>query len=61
MIDLLFKLFKKNTLKNKVLKDMKYEQGLVQDSCNKRNWDLANEYLNKSKASVKAYRRISKL
>ena len=40
MINLLFKLFmlfKKNTLKNKVLKTMKYEQGLVQDSCNRRN------------------------
>tara|TARA_R110002020_G_scaffold102050_2_gene239860 strand:- start:99 stop:293 length:195 start_codon:yes stop_codon:yes gene_type:complete len=64
MIDLLFKLFKilkKNTLKNKVLKLMKYEQGLVQDSCNRRNWELAEKYLNKSKSSVKAYRRISKL
>ena len=54
-------LLKKNTLKNKVLKTMKYEQGLVQDSCNRRNWELAEKYLNKSKASVKAYRRISKL
>ena len=64
MINLLFKLFmllKKNTLKNKVLKAMKYEQGLVQVSCNRRNWELAEKYLNKSKASVKAYRRISKL
>ena len=64
MIDLLFKLFKilkKNTLKNKVLKLMKYEQGLVQDSCNRRNWELAEKYLNKSKSSVKAYKRISKL
>ena len=25
------------------------------------NWELAEKYLNKSKASVKAYRRISKL
>ena len=64
MIDLLFKLFKilkKNTLKNKVLKLMKYEQGLVQDSCNRRDWELAEKYLNKSKSSVKAYKRISKL
>jgi hypothetical protein len=64
MINLLFKLFmllKKNTLKNKVLKTMKYEQELVQDSCNRRNWELAEKYLNKSKSSVKAYRRISKL
>ena len=44
-----------------LLKTMKYEQGLVQDSCNRRNWELAEKYLNKSKSSVKAYRRISKL
>lgn len=64
MVDLLFKLFKilkKKTLKNKVLKLMKYEQGLVQDSCSRRDWELAGKYLDKSKSSVKAYRRISKL
>ena len=57
----LFKLFKKSILKNKILKLMKYENKLVQDNCNRRDWKIAEQYLNKSKASVKAYRRVNKL
>ena len=40
---------------------MKIENKIIQEYCLKRDWDGANNYLHKSKASLKAYRRIEKL
>lgn len=55
------KCLKKSLMKKRILKLMKYENGLVQDSCRRRDWQKAEKYLHKSKATVKAFRRIQKL
>ena len=55
------KCVKRALMRKRLLKQMKYENGLVQDSCNRRNWDKAGKYLHDSKATVKAFRRIQNL
>lgn len=37
------------------------ENHLIQDSCNRRNWQLAQQYLEKNKATMRAYKRIENL
>ena len=57
----ILKLIKKALFKRRLLKLMKYENSLVQESCNKRDWELANKWLHNNKASFKAFRRIEGL
>ena len=55
------KCFKKALMKKRFLKLMKLENKIIQEYCLKRDWEGAGKYLHKSKASLKAFRRIEKL
>jgi len=57
----LLKLFKKRLLVKKIIKLMKLENQLVQESCGKRDWETAGKWLHNNKSSLKAFRRIEKL
>ena len=55
------KCLKRTLIKKRLLKLLKMEKDLIQDSCNRRNWQLAEQYLEKNKATMRAYKRIENL
>ena len=57
----MLKCFKKALRQRRLMKLMKMENEEVRKYCGKRNWDKANDWLERNKKTFKAFRKIQDL